>query len=780
MTPILSYLLKVNIVVIVLYGFYFLCFRRDTFYGHIRWYFLTTIASAIIFPLIDISAWLTGSPAAMSVSQYIPNVDAVYQYLSVQSKTLQIPQIEYNIVEPTITHVLPFGLILLWCWLIIAFFLLGKRLFQLGSIVRLWYCYPRQNNKNSAFIAIDRSIQPFSFFGRIFLNPVLYSKDELDEIVTHEHIHCQQGHTIDNLLAEVLVCLCWFNPIIWLLRNDLKQNLEYHTDRMTLRSGFNRKHYQYSLLRIAGNAFQIANHFHFNHLKKRIIMLNKKESPRIMTAKYLLAVPALAAALLTVQASGLQAAKEYSNDSASALVEHTELSDRNIDTTFTKKEDNSWVAYRGSGMVSLDGDVTTIQSDSIVIRGNPFSNSLILIDGKEGSPKDISPQNIAKMELFKNEAATNRYGSRGENGVVLITTKKSETHLKKEPIQLPDSGKLELLGHFFQNIDPALSLEPQTLIFLDGKRITREEMNKIDKSTIESFSILKNASAIAVYGKEAKDGVILITLKKGMNPAQGIIRNGSVLSETIQVSGTVTSAEGKPLPGVAVMVKDMTTGTVTDMNGQYSLAAPANVTLKFSFVGMATQEIIIGNQQVINVVMASQPEENVEVRIRGMEGMQGSRPLYIVDGKELDNLNCIDPNNIKTISVLKDRSATALYGEKAKDGVIIISSKNVVMDTDTYPKDVGYDGVMKSATSATPLFIVDGKEVDDNFKLNSIDPKNIESIDILKDQSAIAKYGEKGKNGVVIINLTHFAGFEIQHFTHYSVIQHLTGVVSTY
>ena len=403
MMPILSYLLKVNIVVVVLYGFYFLCFRRDTFFGHIRWYFLSTIASAIIFPLIDISAWLTGSPAAMSVSQYIPNVDAVYQYVFVQPQILQIPQIEYNIVEPTITHVLPFGLILLWCWLIIAFFLLGKRLLQLGSIVRLWYCYPRQNNENSAFIAIDRSIQPFSFFGRIFLNPVLYSKDELDEIVTHEHIHCQQGHTIDNLLAEALVCLCWFNPIIWLLRNDLKQNLEYHTDRMTLRSGFDRKHYQYSLLRIAGNAFQIANHFHFNHLKKRIIMLNKKESPSIMAAKYLLVVPALAAAFLTVQVSGLQA-KE--TDDVIAM-------DKSPVSDTTK-------SVPDSGMVILDGKIMSHQEMN-----------------------QINPSIIESISVLKGANAKNLYGEKAADGVIIITSKAGT-----EPLSPQEPGKIETIPDY--------------------------------------------------------------------------------------------------------------------------------------------------------------------------------------------------------------------------------------------------------------------------------------------------------------------------------------------
>ncbi|MDR1171856.1 MAG: M56 family metallopeptidase [Bacteroidales bacterium] len=315
MTPFLSFLLKANLTLVLLYGFYFLCFRRDTFYGHIRWYLLATIVSAIAFPMVDISAWLSGSPAAMEVSQYVPDMSIADRYVLFQ------PQTEYVVAaEPAaVTRTIPFARIIWWCWLSVTFFLSSKRLAQLAGISRLWRRYPRQRYGNTTIIAVDRKIQPFSFSGCIFLNPSLYSENELDEIVAHEQVHCRQGHTIDILLAEALVCLCWFNPAAWLLRNAIKQNLEYYTDHSVLQTGLDRQHYQYSLLRVSGSACQIVNHFHINHLKKRIIMMNKKESPRIMAAKYLLVVPALAAALLTVQISGLQAGE---TDNADIIDDH--------------------------------------------------------------------------------------------------------------------------------------------------------------------------------------------------------------------------------------------------------------------------------------------------------------------------------------------------------------------------------------------------------------------------------------------------------------------------
>ena len=450
MTPVLSYLLKANIVLIALYVFYFLCFRRDTFYGHIRWYLLATIAAAIIFPLINISAWLTGSPAAMEVSHYIPNVEMVYQYVFV-------PQ-EYT-VETATARSIPFGVIFLWCWLLVALFMLGKRLFQIACIARLWHRYPQQRCGKSTLITIDRNIQPFSFSDRIFLNTSLYSEKELDEIVAHEQVHCREKHTIDILLSEAFICLCWFNPVAWLLRRDLKQNLEFYTDRMTLQSGFDRKSYQYCLLRVSGNNYyQIVNHFHFNNIKKRIIMLNKKESPRIMTAKYLLVIPALVAALLTVQASALQ----------------------------TTETNDIIVVDENPAAAQQQQDVPRVRFPTTENSQNP---PLYVIDGRiapEEELRKIDPDNIESISVLKNESAVEKYGERGKNGVILITTKTPPTVLRSR-----EQG------------DP--------LIIVDGKEV--ESLEDISPDSIQSIDVLKE-SAITEYGEKGTNGVIIVTTKK--------------------------------------------------------------------------------------------------------------------------------------------------------------------------------------------------------------------------------------------------------------------------
>ena len=125
-----------------------------------------------------------------------------------------------------------------------------------------------------------------------------------------------------------------------------------------------------------------------------------------------------------------------------------------------------------------------------------------------------------------------------------------------------------------------------------------------------------------------------------------------------------------------------------------------------------------------------------ESKLSVVTNAKEEKPLYIVDGKETDNIESITPESLASISVLKDKSAVELYGEKAKNGVVVVTTK------------INQSGKTDSPKVDRPLYIVDGKESKD---IEGISPKSIASISVLKDKSAVELYGEKAKNGVVII-----------------------------
>lgn len=117
--------------------------------------------------------------------------------------------------------------------------------------------------------------------------------------------------------------------------------------------------------------------------------------------------------------------------------------------------------------------------------------------------------------------------------------------------------------------------------------------------------------------------------------------------------------------------------------------------------------------------------------------------LYVVDGKIVskENAKSINPKDIQSVTVLKGESATKIYGEKGKNGVVIINKKSKVVSSTVNEKTI----------KPNPIYFVDGKEISKD-ELKTISPNTIESVNILKDESAINKYGEKGKNGIVEIH----------------------------
>lgn len=206
--------------------------------------------------------------------------------------------------------------------------------------------------------------------------------------------------------------------------------------------------------------------------------------------------------------------------------------------------------------------------------------------------------------------------------------------------------------------------------------------------------------------------------------------------QQVKITGTVKNKAGAPLPGVSVVAKGTTVGTITSIDGSFSVVLPSSATtLNFSFIGMDPQEVTIGNQTIINVVLEESsisldevvvvgygtqkksdltgsitsikakdivqmptqrvdqalqgrtsgvlvlntdgaPGGNVTVRIRGMNSiLGGNQALIVVDGVQGVNLNTINPNDIESMEVLKDASATAIYGSRGANGVILVTTK---------------------------------------------------------------------------------------------------------
>lgn len=211
-------------------------------------------------------------------------------------------------------------------------------------------------------------------------------------------------------------------------------------------------------------------------------------------------------------------------------------------------------------------------------------------------------------------------------------------------------------------------------------------------------------------------------------------------AQTITVKGTVIDKEGEPLIGASVVVQGETLGTATDIDGQYTISAPSDGVLIFSYVGYETQEIAVDGRTEINVTMAENSVLLGEVVAIGYGTVKKS-------------------DATGSVATIKPSEIEAGLATSAQD-LLVGASPGVVVTTSGNPSggaDIQIRGGASLAASNAPLIVIDGVPMDTKGVVGSsnplalVSPENVESMTILKDASATAIYGSRASNGVIII-----------------------------
>lgn len=240
---------------------------------------------------------------------------------------------------------------------------------------------------------------------------------------------------------------------------------------------------------------------------------------------------------------------------------------------------------------------------------------------------------------------------------------------------------------------------------------------KIDKVMDEILD--KNA-----YSYKIMDKIIVISRQQSNNVEQ----------DKITLHGKVTDTNGDPLPGVTVLIKGSGKGTITNSDGIYILnnIEDEGVVIQFSFIGMKTQEIVLGNQTTINVVMEEDAIGLDEVIAIGYGIQKKSVVTAAISRITTDELDVENPTNVQN----------AMKGKIS--GVQITSNSGQPgSDSKIYIRGIG------TVNDASPLYIIDGMPSSNG--INYLNPSDISSIEILKDAASAAIYGARGANGVVLV-----------------------------
>ena len=285
----LTYLIKANVVLVVLFGFYQLISAGDTFFKWRRLSLLTIYVLSLLLPTIDLSVLVNETAPLGNI----------------------LPRMAYNLTGVTVQpahDTFDWQQLAVLIYTGVALALLLRVFWQVVVVCRLAQRSERATLHGTAVCLLTGDYSPFSFFRWIFVNPDDKTPSQVQQILTHEQTHVAQWHSADALLSQLFVAAFWFNPVAWLMRLQVRNNLEYLVDRSVISGGTDKKAYQYHLLAVAyrTNVATITNNFNVLPLKKRIKMMNKQTSNPLARFKYLLFVP-LAIALLAMNSTAMRA-----------------------------------------------------------------------------------------------------------------------------------------------------------------------------------------------------------------------------------------------------------------------------------------------------------------------------------------------------------------------------------------------------------------------------------------------------------------------------------------
>ena len=294
MEVLLIYIAKVSCILAIFFAAYQLFLKKETFFKFNRYFLISGLLLAIALPFISFINYVEIEPNAYTV-------------------------IEQSAVPAELTNAVGTYSID-WVNVLGIVYLTGIVAFSIKFIVQLFSLFSMVKKstvtKFGGFHYVESvlDIAPFSFFNYIFYNPSLYSESELSIIVKHEVVHSSQRHSVDVILAHLVTIATWINPLSWLYRSSIKQNLEFLADEGAVQEVRSTKGYQYALLKVSGNqAFTpIVNTFYnsltrlnvfgkivsigsqYGQVKKRIVMLNKSRSSRKNILKTISILPVLA------------------------------------------------------------------------------------------------------------------------------------------------------------------------------------------------------------------------------------------------------------------------------------------------------------------------------------------------------------------------------------------------------------------------------------------------------------------------------------------------------
>ena len=670
----LIYILKSAVCLSLFYLFYRLLLSKETFHRFNRIALLGILFLSLLIPFIEVT-----TAHQTELSQTVLTVEQLLMMAEAMDPA------EVTVAQPE-------ELSISWVQVLLLFYLVGiiffacRNLYSLSRLLLLIKSGKQERLEGGVrLIVLEREVAPFSW-----MRYIVISRKDLEEdgreILIHEMAHIQNRHSIDLLVADICIFFQWFNPGIWLLKQELQNIHEYEADETVINEGIDAKDYQLLLIKkaVGTRLYSMANSFNHSKLKKRITMMLKEKSSPWARLKYLYVLPVAAIAVTafarpevsdkvekisSVKVNDLAAIvetkvaesagdttkpadvkyvpaevrkqlkgtsvfevaeemPEFPGGGMSAFMDYIKTNMRypasakengtqgRVTVQFVVDEDGSikdskvlrsvdkdmdaaalrlintmpkWKPGRQKGqpvavkftvpvMFRLDDDKLekTSSANGITVEGYAGNGKepLYIVDGKEVTPSVMSalnPDKIERVTVLKDKSATDLYGEEGQNGVVLITLKQGTPGMViRRGNEVAENAKVQHKS----------SLDLIKTVYIDGEKVD------LGTKTIDDLIPAENIEGIEVKKEAGGKGEIYITTKK-TKAVEKTIAKGNM-----KVEGKVVDEQGEPVIGAAVLIEGTTTGSVTDVNGNFVLSVPSkDAVLVVSYIGMATGKV---------------------------------------------------------------------------------------------------------------------------------------------------------------------------------------------
>jgi TonB-dependent SusC/RagA subfamily outer membrane receptor len=499
------YLFKTILVSSIFISYYWFALRNKKFHYYNRFYLLNASVISLIVPLLNFD-WFSIEEPIMYGS---------YEVLRfILPKATTASTIDFGWME--------FVLISSFLITMILVIILGVQIFKIQILKKKSEVTPMDGFD---FINTKEENAPFSFLNNLFWKESISLQDEGgQQIFKHEITHIQQRHTWDHIYCQIVASIFWMNPINWIIQKELMTIHEFIADEEAV-GNENVEIFAKMLLQTHyGNHFLNPTHqFFYSSIKRRIIMLTTSKNIKYSYVRRLMVLPIL------VIAVGLVSIKVHARERITNKVNEIKAVVLQVITDTAKPNEKL--------KLKTIIDTSISRADTMVIKDD-IKQALIIIDGKTVSwdeMNNLKPDDLIAINVLKGEK-TESYGPAGKKGVILIQTK----FAANQPISKIAPPPPPHIDPPHPPADGTIIVGTKTPLYvINGVPVQKNSNNplqNINPNDIESINILKDNSAVSLYGKDGEDGVILITTKSGIKSGiKSTIKTGYKLDARIPV-----------------------------------------------------------------------------------------------------------------------------------------------------------------------------------------------------------------------------------------------------